>query len=266
MEVFPPNVTSGSWDITVTATNSAHMHSAVAHVSLTAQPDFKIIVTPPATPITAGQSGVYTVSIGAVNGFDSSTSVNLSISSLPNGASAAPTSLTLPADGSPRTFTVFTSTSTISGGFYVYGSGGGKGHGIWPSLNMQTNPAGTYTISGQVRQPNDSGIGGTTSRCAIRRTLWWPLPGVMPTATILFRSHRGSTRSRHVALRAFQPSFDRLRSHTTRVVGSAPPYNYDDCKSRPGSSAGRASKFSESRDRKYDGYSLVFPESRDGCE
>ncbi len=161
MEVFPPNVTSGSWDITVTATNSAHMHSAVAHVSLTAQPDFRIIVTPPATPITAGQSGVYTVSIGAVNEFDSSTSVNLSISSLPNGASAAPTSLTLPADGSPRTFTVFTSTSTISGGFYVYGSGGGKGHGIWPSLNMQTNPAGTYTISGQVQQPNGAGIGGT---------------------------------------------------------------------------------------------------------
>ena len=162
MLVLPPsNVSSGSWDVTVTAANSAHIHTAVAHVSLTAQPDFRIIVTPPATPITAGQSGVYTVSIGAVNGLDSSTSVNLSISSLPSGATAAPASLTLPADGSTRTFTVFTSTSTISGAFYVYGTGGGKGHGVWQSLNMQTNPAGTYTISGQVQQPNGAGIGGT---------------------------------------------------------------------------------------------------------
>jgi hypothetical protein len=162
MLVWPPsNVSSGSWDVTVTAANSAHIHTAVAHVSLTAQPDFRIIVTPPATPITAGQSGVYTVSIGAVNGLDSGTSVNLSISSLPSGATAAPASVTLPADGSTRAFTVFTSTSTISGAFYVYGTGGGKSHGAWQSLNMQTNPVGTYTISGQVQQPNGAGIGGT---------------------------------------------------------------------------------------------------------
>ena len=163
MIVYPPfGTTTGAWDITVTGTSGTLVHTAVAHFTVVNGPDFTVTVTAPSAPITAGQSGVYGVRVNAVNGFDPGANVNLSVSNMPAGAGATPGSLTLLADGSTSYFTVSTSATTTSGNFLVNGTGGGKSHGVRPSLTTQTNPAGTYTISGQVQQPNGAGIGGTT--------------------------------------------------------------------------------------------------------
>jgi hypothetical protein len=163
LQVSAPSGTPASWDLTITATNGPLVHVAVAHFTLGTEPDFRITVSPPATPIVAGQSGVYSVRVDPVNGFAESTNVNLSISNLPVGATAVPGTLTVLANGSYRSFTISTAANTpTSASFSITGTGGGKSRTIWPNLNMQSNPAGTYTISGQVQQPDGSGIGGTT--------------------------------------------------------------------------------------------------------
>jgi hypothetical protein len=130
-----------SWLLNISARNfdnSVH-HGYVANLVIANNPDsdFTVLVTPPAAPITAGQSGVYTARVNAVNGFYSGTSMTLAISNLPAGASASPASLTLLADGSARSFTVSTSTTTPSGNFLISGTGGGKNHDIWQSLATQ---------------------------------------------------------------------------------------------------------------------------------
>jgi len=86
---------TGAWDIVVSGyygpTNTTR--TAAFHFAYASAQDFTINVTPPSTPITAGQSGTYSVSANAVNGLDSGTTVTLTFSALPFGAAASTTVL-----------------------------------------------------------------------------------------------------------------------------------------------------------------------------
>jgi hypothetical protein len=87
--------------------------------------------------------------------------MNLNFINLPAGVSASPPSLAVFADSSTHSFTLSTSATTQSGVFSISGAGGGKSHIVSQSLTTQPIANGTYTVSGQVRQPDGTGIGGT---------------------------------------------------------------------------------------------------------
>ena len=121
--------------------------------------DFQIWITPPAAPIPAGQSAVYSVTVNPVNSLDPGTQVTLSFSNMPAGAAATPNTFTVAADGALHNFSVATTTGTPSGQFFVTGSGGGHNHSVWATLTTQSTPSGTYTLSGQIQQPNGIDMG-----------------------------------------------------------------------------------------------------------
>src|SRR5206468_4017037 len=75
-------------------------------------PDFTIGATPPAQSVSPGGSTTYSVTVGAVSGFDGT--VNLSVSGLPANASANWSSNTVTATGNV-TLTVTTTASTPVG-------------------------------------------------------------------------------------------------------------------------------------------------------
>lgn len=103
---------------------------AITIPGLTATTDFTISASPGSQTVTAGASGAYTVSIGAVNGFAGTVSLNAS--GLPSGATASFNPASVTNTGS--------SALTIS--------------------TTSTTPAGTYTVS-------VTGVSGTLQHTAL---------------------------------------------------------------------------------------------------
>src|SRR6266516_479843 len=85
-----------------------------ATITVTGPPDFTLSVSPSSRTIDQGQSTSYTVSVSALNGFNSS--VSLSVSGMPAGASASFTANPVAAGGS-TTLNVSTSTTASTGSF-----------------------------------------------------------------------------------------------------------------------------------------------------
>jgi uncharacterized membrane protein len=83
----------GTYTLTITGTSSGISHSTTVTLIVTA-PDFTITATPASLSVTRGSSGNYTVTIGAVSGFNGT--VNLSVTGLPSRTTATftPTSVT----------------------------------------------------------------------------------------------------------------------------------------------------------------------------
>jgi hypothetical protein len=153
---------TGAWDIVVTGYGPTSTHTATFHFVYAPPQDFTMNVQPPTALISAGQSGTYSVTVNAVNGLDPGTSLTVSFSSLPAGATASPASLTLNADGSVHYFSVATSASTTSGSFTVTGiRSGGGGHSI--SVPLQVTPSLNHPPSLSSVTPNGgSGSGPLT--------------------------------------------------------------------------------------------------------
>jgi len=122
--------------------------------------DFSMSASPSSRTITPNSSTTYTVSLSAINGFNSS--VGLTIGGLPAGATASFSPSSLPGSGS-STLTVTTGASTPTGNstLTITGTGGGRTHSTTVTLVvndftisatpssqtvMQGQP-GTYTIN-----------------------------------------------------------------------------------------------------------------------
>jgi uncharacterized membrane protein len=109
-------------------------------------PDFTIASSPAAMSVTAGTSGSSTITTSVSGGFNSS--LALSATGLPNGATAAfsPTSIAAPGTGS-STLTVSVGTSVAAGtyNFSVNASGGGLTHSTTISLTVTAAGGGGTT-------------------------------------------------------------------------------------------------------------------------
>jgi len=103
-----------------------------------AAPNYTISATPTSQTVTAGDDAIYTVNLTAQNGFNSS--VALSVTGLPSGATAAFSPASVTPTGS-STLTVSTTGSTATGTvtLTVTGVGGGVTHST--SVTLTVNPA-----------------------------------------------------------------------------------------------------------------------------
>jgi hypothetical protein len=114
-------------------------------------PDFTISSSPIAVTVAQGGNGVSTITTAVSGGFNSS--VTLTATGLPTGASAAfsPTSLAAPGSGTSG-LTITTSASTPAGAYpiTVTGTGGGKTHATTVTLTVTSGGGGVTTLTSGV--------------------------------------------------------------------------------------------------------------------
>ena len=128
---------AGSYPLTITGTSGSLTHTATATlvVNALAQADFQLTATPSSRSVTRGKATTYTITIGALNGFNSS--VTLSVSGLPTKTSASfspnPASPT-----SSSTLTVRTNRKASTGTFTltVTGTSGTLTHTTTVTLTL----------------------------------------------------------------------------------------------------------------------------------
>jgi len=112
-------------------------------------PDFTITASPSSRTIKQGESTEYTVTLTAVAGFSSS--VDLSLSGLPSGATSSfdPDPLTPTTSGAQSILTVTTSLTTPTGTstLTISGTGGGKTHTKTVTLIVQTGANFTVAVT-----------------------------------------------------------------------------------------------------------------------
>lgn len=154
--VTPPSGGSASSSLTLTASSSAvagtytvtihgiagnSSHTVTLTLTIGSPADFTVSVAPQSLSIAQGSGASTTVTVGSLNGFNSSTS--LSISGLPSGVTAtfSPTSVTPPAGGSASSTLTLAVSSSASTGSFTVSIGGSSG-----SLSHSTNL--TLTITG----------------------------------------------------------------------------------------------------------------------
>jgi hypothetical protein len=106
---------AGSYVFTVTGTSTspALTHTSTATLVVQSPPDFSLSTTPSSVTVTAGSPASYTENIASTGGFASS--VSLSITGLPAGASG--TFTPNPATGASSALTVTTSSTTPAGSY-----------------------------------------------------------------------------------------------------------------------------------------------------
>jgi polygalacturonase len=154
---------AGTYTLTVTGTSGSLAHSTTATlvVSTTPAPDFTIAATPSSQTVTVGNGTTYTTTIGALNGFAST--VSLSVSGLPSGATASfnPTSV---AGSGASTISVSTGSTTAAGTYTltVTGTSGSLTHSTTVTLVVNAAATGDFTI---VATPSSQTVteGGTSS-------------------------------------------------------------------------------------------------------
>ncbi len=111
-------------------------------------PDFTISASPSTVTVTQGSSGNTTVSTTATGGFNSS--ISLSVSGLPSGATGAFSTNPIPAPGTgSSTLTISTSASTPTGTYTltVTGTGGSVTHSTNVTLVVNAVPPNDFSIS-----------------------------------------------------------------------------------------------------------------------
>jgi hypothetical protein len=121
----------GSATVTFTGTSGALQHAATLALTVTAAPpppDFSLALSPNSLSLQAGGAGQPTsVSATALNGF--SGTINISLTNLPAGVNASPTTLNLtPGTSQSITFTATASASAGSASVSVTGESGSLTH------------------------------------------------------------------------------------------------------------------------------------------
>ena len=137
---LPSNLAAGTYPITITGTSGSLSHSATVTIVVS---DFSISASPSSQTVVAGNSTTYTATVGSVNGFSSA--VNLSVSGLPAGATAAFSPNPVTPVGSSA-LTVNTTTGTAPGAYTltITGVSGGVSHSATVNLTVTAPP--DYTI------------------------------------------------------------------------------------------------------------------------
>lgn len=138
---IPSTAQSGNYTVTVSGTSGVLTHSTNLTLTVTAAPDFSMVLTPTSVTANAGSSSSsFTVSITALNGFTGS--VTASLTGLPGGTTTSPASPFPVGAGSSQTV-VLSVPSTLTSGNYnltVSGTSGALTH---------SNPL-PLTVLGQV--------------------------------------------------------------------------------------------------------------------
>ncbi|MFC5863825.1 beta strand repeat-containing protein [Acidicapsa dinghuensis] len=134
---------ASSTKITFTGTSGALTHSATITANISEPPpapDFSLSASPTSLKLTAGQSGSQiSVLANALNAFTGS--VNVSISGLPSGVTASPSSLTLiPGTAQSITFTAASTATAGTATITFTGTSGALTHSTTVSLTVAAAP------------------------------------------------------------------------------------------------------------------------------
>jgi uncharacterized membrane protein len=127
----------------------------------TPNPDFSLAATPASQTVTAGASAGYTVTATSIGGFAST--INLSLSGLPSGATASFSPPSLSGSGN-SVLTIATSSSTPAGSYTltITGQSGGLVHTATVTVNVQA-PAGADFSLGVSPGSSTIKVGSSTS-------------------------------------------------------------------------------------------------------
>ena len=106
---------AGSYPVTITGSDGTLSHTANITLMVSQPPNFTIGASPASRSVTAGSSAAYTLTVGALNGFNGV--VMFSTSSLPAGANAGFSPATVTGSGS-TTLTITTTVGTTPPGSY----------------------------------------------------------------------------------------------------------------------------------------------------
>ena len=129
------NTVAGSYLLTITGTGSNTTHTAV--VTLTVNPpDFSVAVTPNTQTAIVGSNATYTVSVGAINGFNGD--VALSVTGLPTDVSANFNPASVTGSGT-STLSLTTSSNSPLGSYLltITGTGSNATHTAAVTLTMK---------------------------------------------------------------------------------------------------------------------------------
>ncbi|HZR27273.1 MAG TPA: hypothetical protein VFA71_00725 [Terriglobales bacterium] len=138
--VSSSTVATGTYTVTITGTGGGLSHSATATLVVNAPPDFSIAASPSSQTVIVGGSTSYTASVSPSNGFNST--VSLSISGLPSGATGTFSPTSISGGSGSSTLSVATS-STVAPGSYpltITGTGGGVSHSATVTLVVNAPP------------------------------------------------------------------------------------------------------------------------------
>lgn len=139
---------TSSSTLTVTGTSGSLSHTAALTLNVTAAPppDFSLTINPTSLTLTTGASGQQTtVSAVAANGF--SNTISISISALPTGVTATPSTLTL-TPGTPQSFTLTAAADATVGtsSIDIKGQSGSLSHSATLALTVAV-PTGKDAIT-----------------------------------------------------------------------------------------------------------------------
>ncbi len=119
------NTPTGTYPITVTGNGGTIQHTTMIMLTVASPPNFTISASPSSLSILQGHQGMSTITTTGLSGFNSS--IGLSISGLPGGASASFNPSTIPAPGNGTSTLTITAASNTPAGTYtltVKGTGG----------------------------------------------------------------------------------------------------------------------------------------------
>ena len=126
----------GSYSLTITGTSGTLVHTSSVTLVVNASPDFALSISPSSRSIRAGGNTSYSVGVSSLSGFNAT--VTLSVSGLPQGATASfnPNSVT---GAGSSTLGVQTTSSTASRRvtLVVTGTSGAISHSVTASLTIR---------------------------------------------------------------------------------------------------------------------------------
>jgi len=148
--------------ITITGTSGSLTHSQVVMLTITVTSDFSISAVPGTVSLVQGGSGMSTISVGAINGFNSAVALSYSwVGSAPTGVSISlPGPITPTATPATSTLTISATASASTGSFTVQvtGTSGALTHSTNVGV-LITTPVATTSSSSSTSSSTSSAAG-----------------------------------------------------------------------------------------------------------